>query len=811
MSSLRSLSIIVLLGLLGAVSFFSLVSDHAPTAAVNLKLTRSQVIDLARDYLSELTYDVTQLTADANFRFDNGLSFYLEEELGPVEAHRIIRADTIATHYWHVQFYDSKLPPSQQKHQYNVWISPAGTVRGFEHQLPDSLAIPSIDETAAADLAQTFLLTQGFEISQFQLENSTANQLVNRRDYFFRWVGKDSVYSMQSKLWLRVHGDHVGGFRHNLDEPQSFVEANSRIGTFVTYVVVGSSIATFVLLIFIITLFLKKYHDGEVGIQTAVLVFGILFAATVIEYLLGFSTVGYTFGLGDVNRSNVRILVFIMTVFIVQAFLAAMVFAAWSVGESSARRGWTSKLNAIDGLLNWKPFTVECANAVVRGYSFGFVILGGFLGILAVAAKYFNFGLFATELYTVPESIAPSFTAIFLGLRVALVNEIVFRFFFISWLREKTGKTWPGLVVSSLLWTLIAFTLWDFPVAYIGFEYLFPAYFLISVTLGFILVKYDLLTAIFTNFVLLAMSYAIPLFNADGSFYQQHEMLFYAIMSIPLIVAVIGYIKRQRFQFSRELTPSHIRRISERERMSRELEIARSVQMSLLPKENPLVEGYDIAGVCIPALEVGGDYYDFFHLGDGQIGIAIGDVSGKGVPAAIYMTLTKGILQSYASENFSPREVLNKLNRQMYSNIERNNFVSMFYAILDMKGRKIRFARAGHNPAILAHRGKDSNTFLQPKGLALGLESGVKFYEFLEEHEVALESGDVLTFYTDGFTEASTKDGEEYGEDRLEKVITENKDTSANLIIQNVVRAVKRFVGNHPQHDDMTMVVVKVQ
>ncbi len=807
----RSLVITALFGIVGAVIYFTHVSSYAPAASVNFKLTRSEIMSHARNYLDKLGYDTAELAADANFRFDSGISIYLEQKLGLVEAHRIIRADTMAIHQWHIYFYDSKLPPSQQKHQYNVWISPTGVVLGFEHQMPDSLASAAVDEPAAKTLAEGFLRNERFEISRFNLENSTANQLINRRDYFFRWVGRDSVYSLQPKLWLRIHGDRVGGFRYTLEEPQSFLEESSKIGTFVTYVVVGSSIATFVLLIFIISLFLKKYHDGEVGIQTAVLMFGILLGITVLEYLLVFSTVGYTFGLGDVNRSNVRVMVFIMTVFIVQAFLAAMVFAAWSVGESSARRGWTHKLTAIDGLLNWKPFTLEFANSVVRGYSFGFMILGGFLGIVAIISEKANFGIFVTELFSIPESSAPSFSAVLLALRIALLNEIVFRFFFVSWLREKTRRTWPGLVISSLLWTLMAFTLWDFPLGYVGFEFLFPSYFLISLVLGHILVKYDLLTGIVTNFILLALSYAIPIIGSETTFFRNHEIIFYALMATPLMIAGVGYVKRQRFQFSRELTPSHIRRITERERMARELEIARSVQMSLLPKENPLAEGYDIAGVCIPALEVGGDYYDFFHLGDGKIGIAIGDVSGKGMPAAIYMTLTKGILQSYASESTSPREVLNKLNRLMYSNIERNNFVSMFYAILDMKGRKIRFARAGHNPAILAHRGQDSNTFLQPKGLALGLESGSKFYEFLEEHEVSLESGDVLTFYTDGFTEASNKESEEFGEDRLEKIITETKESSSSGIIQNVVRGVKRFVGNHPQHDDMTMVVVKVQ
>ncbi len=121
----------------------------------------------------------------------------------------------------------------------------------------------------------------------------------------------------------------------------------------------------------------------------------------------------------------------------------------------------------------------------------------------------------------------------------------------------------------------------------------------------------------------------------------------------------------------------------------------------------------------------------------------------------------------------------------------------------------LRFACAGHNPAILAHRSDDTNTLLQSRGMALGLEEGTRFATVLEEHAIQPQSGDVLAFYTDGFTEASDRRGGEFGEARLEREIAENKTQSANAIIQTVVRAVKRFVGNHPQHDDMTMVVVK--
>ena len=799
-----------LLGVLGAVAFFHLFPTYAPQASVDFRFTRSEVLERARHFLQEEGFDPTTLSGDANFRFDAVVTLYLEDKLGLAKAHQVLRADTLATHDWHVYFYDASRPLTQMEERFNVWLSPTGRVLGFQRLIPDSVAGAALPEEEARALAENFLRQHGIRLARFDLESSTATQRVARKDYYFKWTRRDSVFGLANTVWVRVQGDRVGGFHINTEEPEVYQNEASRVGTQATFIVTASSVATFVLLIFVIMLFLKKYHEGEVGIRTAVWVFAVLFGLIAVEYALKFTTFGYGTSIADVNRANVRLVVFFVSLLIGQLFLAAMVLASWSVGESSARRGWSEKLTALDGLYFGKPFTLAFAASTVRGYAFGFGLLGLIYGIVYFVATRTGWAAYVSTLHGIPESVLPSLSAVTLALRVALLNEIVFRLFFLSWLREKTGKTWPGILTSSAVWTLVAFTLWDVPVGFPSFDILVPAFFVLSVIFGLIVVRFDLLTAIVTNFVLLAFTYAIPILVSSADAYQNQTVLFYVLMALPLAVAVVGFVKRQSFKFTLELQPAHIRRISERERMAKELEIARNVQMSLLPKQNPLTEGYDIAGVCIPALEVGGDYYDFFHLGDGRIGIAIGDVSGKGVPAAIYMTLTKGILQSYAAENESPKAVLDKLNRQMYTNIERSSFVSLFYAVLDMKRGVLRFARAGHNPAILVHSRRDANTLLEPKGMAVGLEAGERFGQLLEEHEIQLESGDVLTFYTDGFTEASTRNGDEFGERRLEQVISEHKNASANVIIQEVVRRVKRFVGSHPQHDDMTMVVVKV-
>jgi len=273
-----------------------------------------------------------------------------------------------------------------------------------------------------------------------------------------------------------------------------------------------------------------------------------------------------------------------------------------------------------------------------------------------------------------------------------------------------------------------------------------------------------------------------------------------------------GFIKGETFSFKADLVPAHIKRITERARIAKELEIARQVQQKLLPGEPPKIKGFEIEGICIPANEVGGDYYDFIRISDAKIGIAIGDVSGKGVPAAIYMTLTKGIIQSQVENKhrLSPEQVLIKTNHSLYKMMDTKSFVTMFYAVMDIKKKILDFARAGHNPLLYFHHSDDHVVLLKPQGIALGIEKGEVFQGIIKRGHIQLEKGDLIAFYTDGFTEAMNKNLEEYGEERLCQVIRQNKEKPARMIIDLVVRDVQEFVKEYPQHDDMTMVIVKV-
>jgi hypothetical protein len=687
-------------------------------------------------------------------------------------------------------------------------MSPGGKVIGFDHQIKDTVTMHSLSAAEAESLAQEFLWKQGVSLSEYSLKTSSDTRRQGRIDYRFTFERRDTL--ARDAIWVRVQGGEIGGFRSDYTPGPAFQRMFSRIDTTATFLVTGSVVGLFLLFFFVVILFLKKYHEGEVGTSTALIFFAGLFAVSTLSVINVYPTLGTSVQMGDMNPANLRIVMLVFNLLIVELFLSVMAFAAWSVGESASRITWPDKMRGIDSALFRKYLTADVGEGILRGYAWGFVLLGGCAALLYVIMPIFKMGVYTSNMQRVPEAYLPGLRPLLSAATVALFTEVVYRLFFVSYIKEKTRKVWTGVIISSLIWMVTAFVLWDTPFGYLRLDLSYIARFLFGLIFCFLFLRYDLLTTIVANFVMAALATSIPLFTSSAGSYQVALWMFLVLLALPFVLGIVGYVRHQRFEFTPDTLPSHIRRITERERMAKELEIARKVQMSLLPKVNPLVPGYDIAGVCLPALEVGGDYYDFVNLGGKKIGIAIGDVSGKGVPAAIYMTLTKGILQSNAEEHVSPKVVLSKVNSLMYRTIDRNSFVSMFYAILDAKSRRIRFSRAGQCPLILTPRSGEKGSFLSPKGMALGLEMGSVFDSVLEEKEMRLQSGEVLVFYTDGFTEARNAQEEEFGELRLVESIARHRENSAQAIIDNVCRDVQSFIGSTPPHDDMTMVVVKV-
>lgn len=241
--------------------------------------------------------------------------------------------------------------------------------------------------------------------------------------------------------------------------------------------------------------------------------------------------------------------------------------------------------------------------------------------------------------------------------------------------------------------------------------------------------------------------------------------------------------------------------MKEKERMEAELEAAKVIQMRLLPEKTPVLPGFEIAATSLPAEQVGGDYYDFLVLPDNQAGFAVGDVSGKGVPAALLMANLQASLRTLAGQNLTPIELVKRLNKVLHSNTAPQMFATFFFASLDTGKGKLGYVNAGHNYPILCGNGRLE--YLSRGGLLLGVSPDEEY----EGGEVTLDSGELVALYSDGITEATNGDGQEFGEARLIQLLKDCGSDKADKILVNVMREVKTFCGT-PQ-DDVTMMIIK--
>lgn len=248
---------------------------------------------------------------------------------------------------------------------------------------------------------------------------------------------------------------------------------------------------------------------------------------------------------------------------------------------------------------------------------------------------------------------------------------------------------------------------------------------------------------------------------------------------------------------------------SEKIKIERDLDLARKIQQGLLPKCIPNLNGLDICGEMIPAMQVGGDYYDLIKISDTKLFVAVGDVSGKGLSASLYMTKLQTMVQIATKISYSPKDILIEINKRLYESIERSWFITMTLALFDTETGTVKFCRAGHMPLLSANNGTVES--IKTEGIGLGLEKGEVFEKTLQEVEIKTKPNQIFAFFSDGITEAMNENDEMFGEEKLNEIIKGKSNIGSTELMNKVWSEVKNFRGAAQPNDDMTMVIVKVR
>ncbi len=484
------------------------------------------------------------------------------------------------------------------------------------------------------------------------------------------------------------------------------------------------------------------------------------------------------------------------------ALFATMFFVVTAISDSVTRQYWPEKLRTWDlvrrGMFKNKPI----GWAMIRAVSMGAILAGLFTILMSLMPSVTIGGevLFLGGSFVL-SPLANLIITLLIGVLVVAVIFLILG----TQLYMVSNKKWLIPVMSGVMFALFdPFLQSMFPESSV-----LLMNFIIGFMIGVFYVQFDFVTValgffIFLNFLTTSKGWVVSN-SPDAQVFYVFMFTMVGMLLLALYFLMVGEEKDKLPDY----VPEYIEDLAKEQRVLQELDIARTVQKTFLPNTTPVIKGFDTAAICEPAQETGGDYYDIIKLDEARTAIAIGDVSGKGIQAAFYMTFAKGVIHSLCSIFPSPKMMLYRANKLFNENATRGTFISMIYGVLNSEENTFTYIRAGHNPMLYKKADGEIN-WLQPKGVAIGMVKGDFFNKVVEEETINLSKGDVLVLYTDGITEAQDKDEEFYGEERLKKLIKREKTGSAKELRNLIIEDVRTFTGDALQYDDMTLVVIKV-
>jgi hypothetical protein len=793
----RSIALWLIAGTAGLVLLAWAFPRAFPLLPKPWSVTRDQAVAIALERFRDLGEPVKDPYIVARLEND----FLMERRLQRVADRRgvasVLAADLPPLMNWQVVVY----PRGAQQREWTYWsqISLSGKVLGLSLRLdPEARGAPLSPADARAR-ADAFLKREGVDLARYEAPEIRSQQLARRVDLTVRYPDRRNPLTAGSTHGIEVlfAGDRLAGFDLWVDDPHEKALARSVRG--IGFLSLGRFIWVFLMAGALAFPFLKRYHEGEIGVRRGVEIFFIVAVSGLLIMLLTgrASSETSSFGLASRQQNTWVIALAGMILFFVPAALAS--FFSWSVGESICRERWGQKLAAFDAFFqrDWANGTV--ARSAFRGWMAGLAIAGGTAALLlAVRAAG---GWPVSSLVLTTDSSWPGLELVLRMLGFVLPFSLAVLMGFLPLSGRRLGK-WGGSLVAVLI--LIAVHPELAVVLPLGWTFFVTALFGAALVLLF--VTTDLMTALLAGFVSLCLFATWPLLTAASGALQLQGWLAIGLLAVPLLGSLRYLASPKEFVYRYEDIPPHVRRIADRERQRVELETARRIQSSILPDLPPRLAGVDIAHAYLPASEVGGDFYDVLALEDGRLAVAVGDVAGHGVSSGLIMSMAKSALAVQVTFDPEVAAVFNTLNRTVYQTARKRLLTTLCYALIDPRRLEMIYASAGHlHPYRISATGRVD--MMESIAYPLGVRGTLQ----IDAHTARLAPGDTLFLFSDGVVEARREGSDEmFGFDRLEESLARYAGRGVEGLRDGVLADVARFTAGAPREDDQTILALRL-
>ncbi|REJ75069.1 MAG: hypothetical protein DWQ30_18825 [Acidobacteria bacterium] len=673
---------------------------------------------------------------------------------------------------------------------------------------PDFASSEVPERQEAIERAADFLELQGVDLDSYEAPQLRRVELESFSYTLVSYTARRGA--IESGVEVRFAGGELRGMRSWISDADEELEiAIAESLRTATLAQTFRLVVVFLFVPFLAVYFIRRYHQGVVGVRNGVRVFWLLLGAAALLLLLVVRGVADGSSMSNVSRQQMTWLVTALMLVVYFPALGALALMGTALADSSARGLWRRRLAAFDGLLDLRWQTSTVAVASLRGVVAGVVLAAA---LLAAAALLPELGVEVPYSFSLgpwwPSAAFPGVALVLAMLVYSLIYCCFGLILFLPPLVDRLGRA-AGVAIVALLASLVFFP----PLNTVPAAASLAIAFLAGLFAAALYLRFDLAVALLASLVSAAVLGALPLLHARDPWLELQGWAALLIVASP---ALLGFRSLQHgapYRYSHDDVPAHVRRIAERERQRVEIETARQIQSSILPRLPEEMNGVELAHLYVPASEVGGDFYDVVAIGDDRLAVGVGDVAGHGVSSGLIMSMVRAALAVQVGYEPRVESVLETLNRVVFESARggRRLLTTFCYLLLDVSRRELAWASAGHiYPYRLGASGRLDS--LESTAYPLGVRRNLE----IEVQQDRLDPGDLLFLCSDGLVEARRFGSDEpFGFERLEESLRRHAGRSAAAVLEGVRADLWRFVGAPTDQDvscedDLTLLVLRL-